>query len=127
MAQKKANTDWWFDKCCREAKEIVKRWIANNQAYIDQNSLRVVWLAFVPNGFRAMISSKSHSNKYFEVTKYFRNNETTITCYDRYAYSVFTGELACDITIDKKPKHLASSTMFSSTIFSNPDAPNLID
>lgn len=77
MAHKKA-TDYRYEKCTKEAVNIVKQWFKNNHLAVDPKSIYIVWFAYTQRGYHCMVASKMYQNNYFEVKK-----------------NVETGELIC--------------------------------
>lgn len=88
MARKKANNDPLQRKCENEAREIVLNWYKNHNLLMDPETIFVVWFAYLPSGFKCMLSTDIYSNNFFEVTMNKITGEIQCACYTRFEYMV---------------------------------------
>lgn len=88
MAQWKAGFGSGQEKCEREAKSIVENWYKKHNIGIDPESIYVVWFAYLPNGYKCMVSSKMYSNNCFEITKNKITDEVYYSVFERVEYVV---------------------------------------
>ena len=88
MAQKKADEDPRQIKCENEAREVVLEWYKNRNLLIDPKTIFVVWFAYLPKGFKCMLSNDIYKNNFFEVTINKITGEIQCTCYERFEYMV---------------------------------------
>lgn len=88
MARKKANHDPRQHACENEAKKIVSNWFKKQNLVIKNNALRIIWFAYIPRGFKCMITSDTYNNNFFEVTVNKVTGEIYCNCFQRFAYFV---------------------------------------
>lgn len=88
MARKKADYDPRQRKCENEAREIVLEWYKNRNLLMDPKTIFVVWFAYLPSGFKCMLSTDIYKNNFFEVTVNKITGETQCACYERFEYMV---------------------------------------
>ena len=68
MAQKKA-VDYKYSACVEDASKIVSKWFSDNKRPIEDNAIYVVWLAYIPNGYRCMMTSYTYPSMFFEIKR----------------------------------------------------------
>jgi len=88
MARKKANYDPRQHACENEAKKIVSKWFKKQNLVTKDHALRIIWFAYIPRGFKCMITSDTYNNNFFEVTVNKVTGEIYCNCFQRFAYFV---------------------------------------
>lgn len=89
MALKKADVvDYRQKRCENEAIDFVYKYFKNNKVSISKNSIRTIWLAFIPRGYRCMMNSSEYENLFFEIIRNVKTGEYNIHCFERFEYVV---------------------------------------
>lgn len=88
MGQKKTNVDYQQIRCEREARDIVIEWYKNRNLIIYPKNIFVVWFAYLPSGFKCMLSTDIYKNNFFEITVNKTTGEIQCTCFKRFEYMV---------------------------------------
>ena len=93
-------------KCEKEAINfVVTEFFAKKNSMSKPPVCTVVWMAFIPYGYKCMITTEQPDlNLFFEVTKK-SDGEFRCDCFKRIEYIVVPGKGNAVIFSDKKTKH----------------------
>ena len=91
MAHEKAY-DARQHKCEEDACSIVYSWFKKHNCKIDKNSIYVCWFAYLPFGYKCMVSSFENDNLFFEITKNIISDEVRCACFKCFEYFVELGQ-----------------------------------
>lgn len=76
-------------KCQNEAKKFVLDYYNREGMGYNPDSLYIVWFAFLPSGWKCMITSSMYKNHFFEVTKHVNSGEMYCNCYNLFEHIVY--------------------------------------